>query len=97
MYSVRVPRPSLNAGREIFMLSPARIHGSCHRLQKKLRDKLGQTTFEGGEVLILLGKWCARRDSNARPSAEDSDSRASCFQQLRKSLKNDCSYVAYCA
>jgi hypothetical protein len=24
---------------EIFMLPPARIHGSCHRLQKKLRAK----------------------------------------------------------
>jgi len=31
--------PSLNAGRVIFMLSPVRIHGSCQRLQEKLRDK----------------------------------------------------------
>ena len=41
--------------KKFFMLSPARIHGSCHRLQKKFA---GQIAFE--EVLISLRKMVPR-------------------------------------
>jgi hypothetical protein len=41
---------------KFFMSPPARIHGSCHRLQKKLRQIAGRTAFEGREVLISSGK-----------------------------------------
>jgi len=36
------------------MLPPARIHGSCHRLQDKFRDKLAK----GGEVLAVFLSGC---------------------------------------
>src|SRR4051794_29954326 len=41
---------------KFFMLPPARIHGSCHRLQKIAGQIAGQTAFEGGEVAISLAK-----------------------------------------
>jgi hypothetical protein len=41
---------------KIFMLCPARIHGSCHRLQKKLRQIAGQSVQRESEVPISLGK-----------------------------------------
>ena len=34
------------------MSPPARIHGSCHRLEKIAGQIAGQTTSEGGEVQI---------------------------------------------
>jgi len=47
----------------------------------------GHACNAGREVLIWSGKLVPGGDSNARPSASESDSRAFCFQQLRKSYQ----------
>ena len=77
--------PSLKASREIFMLPPADIHGSCHRHQEK---SAGQSLRKGGEVLISLGKMVPPARFQRATFRLGVGFTRFCFQQLRKSLTN---------
>src|SRR5690348_7649258 len=48
---------------KFFMLPPARIHARATDSRKTCVTKPAKE----GEVLFPWGKWCPRRDSNARP------------------------------
>ena len=61
---------SLNAGREIFHVASGTYSRLVPQTPEKIAGQIaGQTAFDVDEVLISLGNWCPRRDSNARPSA----------------------------
>ena len=56
MYSVRLPRFSLNAGQEIFHVAFGTYSRFVPQTPEKIAGQIaGQTAFEGSEVLFSLG------------------------------------------